>query len=169
MFQFRDQIVTNINSMAQSHLCSKDIELLKAWKWDHNITADRNFDLTVQVRIFSFMTKLSNAVEYANVMIFAFIDHIDSIFDLKQGEREMQAIARNYQRRFPHILHTKYDKKSFHFRHTEHIRTYDSFRAFADELFGENGHQQIDAEPPFNKPDLLLKVVCHIHHKSQFD
>lgn len=75
-----------------------------------------------------------------------------------QGVREMQSIAQNYQRRYPHLLHGQFDNETYHFRHTERVRTRDSFNAFASSLFGDNEYQEIDAKPPTNEPDLLLKV-----------
>lgn len=48
-FQLRDSILENINQMNQKTFCQKDLESLKQWKWNVNITTDQAFSLTNQV------------------------------------------------------------------------------------------------------------------------
>lgn len=76
-----------------------------------------------------------------------------------QGYKELSSIAHNYGKYFPNLFNGPYDDTNFHFRHTSTERTRSSFRAFVNELFGENAHQNIkNAESPKNQPDLLLKA-----------
>lgn len=80
-----------------------------------------------------------------------------------EGYNELRSIAKNYQNSFPHLLGKIYDSKKIHFRHTDKARTRDSYRAFVDGLFGENV-QYVDAGPPPNQPDFLLKVYFSTQH-----
>lgn len=68
----------------------------------------------------------------------------------------MKAIAQRYQRAFPTLLPSGYNRARFTFRHTDRQRTQATVRAFADGLFGHNGYQQVFVEPLPN-PDALLR------------
>lgn len=72
------------------------------------------------------------------------------------GWNEMKAIAQRYQRAFPTLLPTGYNRARFTFRHTDRQRTQATVRAFADGLFGHNGYQQVFVETLPN-PDALLR------------
>lgn len=76
---------------------------------------------------------------------------------VEQGYKELAAIAHNFKRHLPNLFTQPYDTRKFHFQHTNTERTFSSFRAFVDELFGDGTHQKINARSPSNRPDLLLK------------
>lgn len=78
-----------------------------------------------------------------------------------QGFKELRSIAYNFKRYLPDLFDGPYDVEKFHFRHTDTERTRSSFRAFVNELFGENAHEKIDAETPSHQPDLLLKAYAN--------
>lgn len=80
---------------------------------------------------------------------------------VKQGYNELAAIAHNFRTYLPNLFESPYDENKFHFRHTDTERTRSSFRAFVNELFGENKHEHIDAEPPRSRPDHLLKAYAN--------
>jgi len=73
------------------------------------------------------------------------------------GWNELQKIAARYQKAFPTLLPATYSPESYFFRHSDTQRTQASFRAFADGLFGDDGHLQVT---PGSIPerDLLLRV-----------
>lgn len=54
-FQFRDEIIDNYvkrhTKPDVGALCEGDLELLKRWRWDRNISADYSEFLTTQVRL----------------------------------------------------------------------------------------------------------------------
>lgn len=68
----------------------------------------------------------------------------------------MKNIAQRYQRYFPTLLPTTYDRNRITFRHTDRQRTQATTRAFADGIFGYNGYQQVVVEQIPN-PDRLLR------------
>lgn len=72
------------------------------------------------------------------------------------GWNEMKAIAQRYQRVFPTLLPSTYNRNTFTFRHTDRQRTQATVRAFADGIFGFNGYQQVLVEPVLS-PDRLLR------------
>lgn len=72
------------------------------------------------------------------------------------GWNEMKGIAQRYQRYFPTLLPSAYNRARFTFRHTDRQRTQATIRAFADGIFGFNGFQQVVIEPVAN-PDPLLR------------
>lgn len=80
---------------------------------------------------------------------------------VSQGYKELTSIASNFKKYFPNLFDTPYTANNYHFRHTNSERTRASFRAFVDALFGENAYQEIDAEAPLNRPDLLLKAYAN--------
>lgn len=73
------------------------------------------------------------------------------------GWLELENIAVRYQRAFPTLLPSTYDRSKYHFQHTNTQRTQGSFRAFVDGLFGYNEYKNVVPEP-IPAQDLLLKV-----------
>lgn len=123
-FYFRVQIqesaIKNYSS-GKTTLCPEDFVLLRDWKLNANITAEKAEWLTLA------------------------------------GWNEVQNIASRYQKSFPSLLPTTYDKTKYQFRHTDIQRTEASFKAFADGLFGFNGYQKVTKEA-IPVRDLLLRV-----------
>lgn len=78
-----------------------------------------------------------------------------------QGFDELSSIAYNFKRYLPDLFDGPYDEERFNFRHTDTERTRSSFRAFVNEIFGENVYKKINAETPSNQPDLLLKAYAN--------
>lgn len=78
-----------------------------------------------------------------------------------QGYLEHKSIAHNFKKYFPNLFDGPYDARNFHFRFTNTQRTRASFQAFVNELFGKNAHQEINAEPSTNHPDLMLKAYSN--------
>lgn len=60
-----------------------------------------------------------------------------------EGWNTMENLARRFQKAFPTLLPTTYNQTLFRFRHTQLQRTVGSVQAFADGLFGLNGHQSV--------------------------
>lgn len=59
------------------------------------------------------------------------------------GWNIMQDLGQRYQSVFPTLLPRPYNRTNYLFRHTDSQRSQGSIRAFADGLFGENGHQNV--------------------------
>lgn len=59
------------------------------------------------------------------------------------GWNIMQGLGQRYQAVFPTLLPRPYNRTQYLFRHTDSQRSQGSIRAFADGLFGENGHQNV--------------------------
>lgn len=74
-----------------------------------------------------------------------------------QGQEEIRSIANSYMNQFPELFGVPYDPVKFNFQHSDADRTRDSFNAFVDEIFGDNVHTQISAEPTA-ATQALLKV-----------
>lgn len=72
------------------------------------------------------------------------------------GWNIVKNLARRYQRAFPTLLPSVYDRSRFTFRHTDRQRTQATVRAFADGLFGENAYRFVFFPDPPN-PDALLR------------
>lgn len=72
------------------------------------------------------------------------------------GWNEMKNIAQRYQRAFPTLLPSVYNRGQFTFRNTNRQRTQATLRAFADGIFGYNGFQQVVVEA-VPDPDRLLR------------
>lgn len=70
------------------------------------------------------------------------------------GWNEMKNIAKRYQRIFPSLLPTLYNRNQITFRNTDRQRTQATVRAFADGIYGS--FEQIFVEPVPN-PDPLLR------------
>lgn len=55
-FQLRDEVIENYEKRRTKPdygaLCDEDIEILKNWQWNHNLTSDYANFLTAQVIIF---------------------------------------------------------------------------------------------------------------------
>lgn len=74
-----------------------------------------------------------------------------------QGQEEIRSIANSFLNQFPELFDVPYDPVKFNFQHSDAERTRDSFVAFVDEIFGNNAHTQISAEPT-RATQALLKV-----------
>lgn len=72
------------------------------------------------------------------------------------GWNEVQGIAQRFQLAFPTLLPSTYSSTDYSFRSATLIATISAIAAFADGLFGFNGHQQVDFEN-IDDPDLLLE------------
>lgn len=84
-----------------------------------------------------------------------------ALYLVEQGYKELANIAHNFRTYLPTLFEPPYDETKFHFRHTNTERTRSSFRAFVNELFGENAHEHIAAELPPSRPDYLLKAYAN--------
>lgn len=102
-------------------MCEPDLELLKTWHWDQNITADFSEFLTTQ------------------------------------GWNELKFLAIRYQKTFPQIMASTYEREKFSFRYTNTQRTEASFKAFVEGLFGARAHEWVRVDPPAVN-DTLLRV-----------
>ncbi|CAO1429342.1 unnamed protein product [Diamesa serratosioi] len=113
------RIITAYNA-GRSSLCPEDFQLIQNWRFDPNITVDKEQWLTVA------------------------------------GWNEMSSIAQRYQRAFPTLLPSTYNRNRISFRNTNRQRTQATVRAFADGIFGFNGYQQVTFEPTPD-PDRVLR------------
>lgn len=73
-----------------------------------------------------------------------------------QGWDDLKLLAKTYQRQFPNILTKDYQPSNFLFRHTDTQRTEESFKAYAEGLFGPNVWQTIH-QSKANGNDTLLR------------
>lgn len=71
------------------------------------------------------------------------------------GWNEVQGIAQRYQAAFPSLLPSTYSLTDYLFRSADLPGTISSIEAFADGLFGFNGHQRVEFEN-IDDPDVLL-------------
>ncbi|KAH8395305.1 hypothetical protein KR222_008568 [Zaprionus bogoriensis] len=71
-----------------------------------------------------------------------------------QGYEDLRGTAKLYQRYYPSVLSSRYNDSYYLFRHTDTQRTEESFKAFAEGLFGDSSIAHA-AEIP--KEDLLLR------------
>lgn len=124
-FQFRNEIIDNYEKRhskpSNGAMCEPDLELLKNWHWDQNITADFSEFLTIQ------------------------------------GWNELKFLAIRYQKIFPQIMASTYEREKFLFRYTKAQRTEASFKAFVEGLFGARAHEWVHVDPPAVN-DTLLRV-----------
>lgn len=72
------------------------------------------------------------------------------------GWNEFQDLAQRYQTAFPTVLTSSYLPRDYFFRSTPTQRTRGSLRAFADGLFGFEGHEQVEFEK-IPDEDVLLR------------
>ncbi|XP_037025319.1 multiple inositol polyphosphate phosphatase 1-like [Bradysia coprophila] len=73
------------------------------------------------------------------------------------GWDELEELGRRYQAAFPTILSSTYSPNDFLFRGSDYQRTQVSLHAFADGLFGENGHEDVNFEELVGN-DYLLRA-----------
>ena len=107
----------------RTSLCAGDIELLRNWRFDPNITMDM-----------------------ASILAAA-------------GWGETERLARRYQEAYPTLLSSNYSQNEYFFRstHTPAVSAAATTAlAFADGLFGEGSHTQVQIEPT-PQQDLLLR------------
>lgn len=72
------------------------------------------------------------------------------------GWNELEGLAQRYQEAFPTLLPSNYTPSDYFFRTTYKQRTQASLSAFADGLFGVDGHQSVMFEE-VPEPDFLLR------------
>ncbi|XP_013107819.2 multiple inositol polyphosphate phosphatase 1 [Stomoxys calcitrans] len=71
-----------------------------------------------------------------------------------QGYEDLRGTAKTYQKYYPEVLVKDYSSDYYKFRHTDLQRTTESFKAFAEGLFGPNNAAKSDDIP---EKDLLLR------------
>lgn len=74
------------------------------------------------------------------------------------GWNEVMGIAQRYQLAFPTLLPSVYSPTDYLFQSADLPGTISSIAAFADGLFGYNGHQQVEFEN-IADPDYLLQLI----------
>lgn len=81
------------------------------------------------------------------------------------GWNELQGMAQRYQLSFPTLLPSTYSPTDYYFRTTDTQRTIASLQAFADGLFGVNGHEQVEYED-IPERDYLLRPnnYCELYN-----
>lgn len=114
----------------RTSLCASDIELLRNWEFDPNIT-----------------------MEFEQYLV-------------ATGWIEFEGLGKRYQAAFPSILSSTYSPNDYRFRSTIFQRTRASLNAFADGLFGVNGHEDVDFEE-VDGPDYLLRAysLCPLYNE----
>lgn len=75
------------------------------------------------------------------------------------GWNEVQGIAQRFQRHFPTLLPSTYSPVDYLFRSVRLVGIESSIRAFADGLFGFDGHHQVEFEVT-DEPDALFHFNC---------
>lgn len=76
------------------------------------------------------------------------------------GWNEMKALGQRFQAAFPTILPSTYSPNDYFFQNSNFERTRNSLNAFADGLFGDGGHEQVQFEDA-PEPDLYLRPFNH--------
>lgn len=114
----------------KTSLCASDIELLRNWSFDPDVTV-------------------------ANAQRLTF-----------EGWNEMEGLAQRLQAAFPSILKSTYSPNDYFFRTTGTHRTQTSLHAFADGLFGFNGHLDVQFEE-VPEQDLVLdaNLFCPLYNE----
>jgi multiple inositol-polyphosphate phosphatase/2,3-bisphosphoglycerate 3-phosphatase len=93
------------------------------------------------------------------------------------GWSEFESIARRYAQAFPSLLPSTYSRERFLFRTTHTQRARASIEAFADGVFGHDGHLQIEFEEtpsvdhllrPHNACPLYSQVAANGTEQSAF-
>lgn len=69
-------------------------------------------------------------------------------------------LANRYQRVFPNILTSVYDKHNFYFETTHTERALSSFKAFADGLFGDGAYNYVRSNTTMNDMFLSPYSLC---------
>ncbi|KAG4076119.1 hypothetical protein HA402_011465 [Bradysia odoriphaga] len=121
--RLQSEILLNYDQ-GKTSLCASDIELIRNWRFDPNITME------------------------------------NAEFLASSGWDEMKALAQRFQIAFPSILSSTYSPNDYFFRSTEFQRTKASLNAFADGLFGVNGHEQIRFED-IPEQDVFMRSNQH--------
>lgn len=82
------------------------------------------------------------------------------------GWNEFQGLAQRYQAAFPSILPSIYSPNDYFFRSTGAHRTDRSLHAFADGLFGVDGHEQVQFEDVPERDYVLTAYVnCPLYQE----
>ncbi|XP_037028749.1 multiple inositol polyphosphate phosphatase 1-like [Bradysia coprophila] len=76
------------------------------------------------------------------------------------GWNEMKEMAQRFQAAFPTVLPSTYSPNDYFFQNSNFERTRSSLNAFADGLFGDGGHEQVQFED-IPEPDLHLRPFNH--------
>lgn len=114
----------------KTSLCASDIELLRNWSFDADVTVPNAQRLT------------------------------------SEGWNEMEGLAERFQAAFPSILTSTYSPNDFFFRTTGTHRTQTSLNAFADGLFGFNGHLDVQFEEiPAQDHVLNANEFCPLYNE----
>ncbi|ALC43578.1 Mipp1 [Drosophila busckii] len=71
-----------------------------------------------------------------------------------QGYEDLRGTAKLYQRYYPSVLSSKYNNTHYYFRHTDTQRTTESFKGFAEGLFGDS---RVATAADIPEQDLLLR------------
>lgn len=124
----------------KGRLCNADLQLIRDWKWDKNITEVYDEFLTISVRPF---------LSFPSLTI--------KMMEICKGWNEMRDLAMVYKAAFPDVIGNSYSPEQFLFRHTDYQRTEGSYKAFAEGLFGEGAYNWFTIHPPVN-PSMLLNV-----------
>ncbi|XP_055845413.1 multiple inositol polyphosphate phosphatase 1-like isoform X1 [Episyrphus balteatus] len=88
-----------------------------------------------------------------------------------QGWEDLKYLAITLQKIFPNIMLKEYDSEHFVFHHTQTQRTEESFKAFAEGLFGPNVYQNIkrDIVPQINDTLLYAYSGCPIWTENDWN
>ncbi|XP_055845414.1 multiple inositol polyphosphate phosphatase 1-like isoform X2 [Episyrphus balteatus] len=90
---------------------------------------------------------------------------------LEEGWEDLKYLAITLQKIFPNIMLKEYDSEHFVFHHTQTQRTEESFKAFAEGLFGPNVYQNIkrDIVPQINDTLLYAYSGCPIWTENDWN
>lgn len=113
-----------------NQLCSEDLDILKRWRFDTNLT--------------------TNFANYLTV----------------QGWNDLKYMAIDYQRTFQNVLDHKYSKEKFQFAYSDTQRTFASYKAFVEGLFGPNADEFISARVETNQ-SILLRPYEHCEESQR--
>lgn len=120
-------------------MCPDDLELIRNWRWDSNITTNYESVLTTQGwDDLKFLAKRER----------------DRFYDVFTGHYVKENYFVCYA--LPLVCLDLITAFVLQFRHTKSQRTEASFKAFVEGLFGDGAYNSIDAEPEPNE-DTLLK------------
>lgn len=72
----------------------------------------------------------------------------------------MRIVSSSLQKMFPTLFDKKYSKRTYKFLHAKERRTRDSYRAFAEGLFGDRAYDHIKP-PVITEKEMLLKVSAN--------
>ncbi|XP_055531961.1 multiple inositol polyphosphate phosphatase 1-like [Wyeomyia smithii] len=86
----------------------------------------------------------------------------------EQGWNDLKSLAERMKQRFPGIFSEEYSKSKYLFRYTDTQRTEESYKAFAEGLFGKGAHNFIEAETETDRDTLLRPYeACSAYGKNK--